>query len=51
MEVEGAIHVFDLWESMEQFQKFGETLIPILKKLGVDPGQPQVTKIHNVRNG
>jgi hypothetical protein len=51
MVVDGNIHVFDVWESMDQFQKFGETLLPILKELGVDPGQPQVTTIHNVRNG
>ena len=42
---------FNPWESMESFQKFGETLVPVLKKLGVDPGQPQVTRIHSVRNG
>jgi hypothetical protein len=51
MEVDGAIHVFDVWESTEQFQKFGETLLPIMKKLGADPGQPQIMKVHNVRNG
>jgi hypothetical protein len=36
---------------MEQFQKFGETLVPIMKKLGVDPGRPQIMKVHNVKNG
>jgi hypothetical protein len=51
MEVGGLIQVFDVWESMEQFQKFGETLVPILSKLGVDPGEPQVSAVHNVRNG
>jgi len=51
MEVDGRIHVFDVWDSMEQFQKFGETLLPIMQKLGVDPGQPQVMTVHNVRNG
>jgi hypothetical protein len=51
MVVDGNIHVFDVWDSMDQFQKFGETLVPILKELGVDPGQPQVTAVHNVRNG
>lgn len=51
MEVDGFIQVFDVWESMEQFQKFGETLIPILSKLGVDPGEPQISAIHNVKNG
>jgi hypothetical protein len=51
MEVDGAIHVFDVWESTEQFQKFGETLLPIMKRLGVDPGEPQIMTVHNVRNG
>jgi hypothetical protein len=26
----------------------GETLIPILTELGVDPGQPHVAEVHNV---
>jgi hypothetical protein len=51
MEVDGAIHVFEVWASMEQFQKFGETLVPILKKMGMDPGQPQVTTVNNLQNG
>jgi len=51
MEVNGAIQVFDVWDSMEQFQKFGETLVPIMKRLGADPGQPQVMKVRNVVNG
>jgi hypothetical protein len=51
MEVDGAIRVFDVWESMEQFEKFGETLLPIMSKLGLDPGQPQVMTVHNVQNG
>jgi hypothetical protein len=36
---------------MEQFEKFGESLLPILSKLGVDPGQPQVSPIHNIKIG
>ena len=51
MEVDGNIHVFDVYESMEQFEKFGETLVPIMNKLGVDPGQPMVSTVHNVQNG
>ena len=51
MEVDGAVSVFDVWDSMEQFQKFGETLLPIMKELGAEPGQPQVMKVHNVKNG
>ena len=51
MEVEGLIHVFDVYESMEQFEKFGQTLVPILAKLGVDPGQPMVSPIRKRENG
>ena len=51
MEVDGSIHVFDVWESMAQFEKFGETLLPIMQKAGVDPGEPQIMTVHNVRNG
>jgi hypothetical protein len=51
MEADGKIQVFDIWESMEQFEKFGGTLIPILSKLGVDPGEPMISPIHNVQHG
>ena len=37
MEVDGAVSVFDVWDSMEQFQKFGETLVPIMKSLALTP--------------
>jgi len=43
-----AVMVYDVWESQEQFDAFGETLIPILAKLGVDPGQPDVMPVINV---
>jgi hypothetical protein len=42
------LHVFDVWDSRESFEKFGETLMPILAELGVDPGEPQPAEIHNV---
>ena len=51
LEVDGAIHVFDIWDSMEQFEKFGEALIPVLSKLGVDPGEPQIATVHRVEKG
>ncbi len=40
--------VFDVWDSMETFQAFGPTLGPILQALGVDPGTPEITPVHNV---
>ncbi len=45
---EGGLNVFDVWDSQESFEKFGETLIPIMQALGTDPGEPQVAEIHNV---
>jgi hypothetical protein len=47
----GGIEVFDVWDSMESFEKFGETLVPVLNELGADPGEPQVAEIHNVIAG
>ena len=41
------IQVFDVWESQEAFDKFGETLMPILAERGIDPGQPVVAPVHN----
>lgn len=47
----GKVHVFDVWESQAQFDRFGETLMPILKEIGADSGQPQISTIHNVIKG
>ena len=38
--------VVDVWESVEAFNKFGETLMPILAKLGVTQVQPVITPVH-----
>jgi hypothetical protein len=51
MEVDGNVAVFDVWESMEQFEKFGETLVPIMNALGADPGEPMVMNVHNLQHG
>jgi len=42
------LRVIDVWESMETFEKFGQTLMPILKEIGIDPGTPEIRPIHNV---
>jgi len=51
MEADGLIQVFDVWESEASFQAFGETLLPIMKDLGADPGQPQALPVHNIIKG
>jgi hypothetical protein len=40
--------VIDVWESAEAFDKFGETLMPILRNLGVpvDQFKPVITPVH-----
>lgn len=45
------IQVFDVWESAEDFERFGQTLVPILSALGVDPGTPDVEEIINTIDG
>jgi hypothetical protein len=51
LETNGKIDVFDVWESQEAFNAFGATLMPILTKLGVDPGTPMVAQVRNVIQG
>jgi hypothetical protein len=48
---DGQIQVFDVWESEEAFQAFGATLMPILTDVGVDPGTPMVSPVHNIIQG
>jgi hypothetical protein len=45
------LKVVDVWESQEAFQKFGETLMPIMNDIGLDPGQPNAEPIHNIIRG
>jgi hypothetical protein len=47
-QVGNGLHVFDVWESEEQFNEFGKTLMPILQEEGIDPGEPDVAPVHNV---
>ena len=36
-----ALHVSDVWDSRENFDRFGQTLMPLLQELGIDPGTPE----------
>jgi hypothetical protein len=40
--------VYEIWDSEESFAKFGETLMPILGEVGINPGEPQVMPMHNM---
>lgn len=45
---DGDLMVYDIWESAENFQAFGETLMPILAELGIDAGQPDIIPVHRL---
>jgi hypothetical protein len=42
------LRVSDIWESREAFEKFGETLKPIMQELGVAPPQIESFEVHNI---
>jgi hypothetical protein len=49
--VDGKIHVSDIWNSKEEFEEFGKTLMPILQEIGADVGQPVFLEVHNTIKG
>jgi hypothetical protein len=42
------LQVFDIWDSLEDFQKFGETMLPVAAEFGIDLGQPVIEPIHDI---
>ena len=40
--------VYDVWDSQESFDAFGQILMPILGEVGVDPGTPDIMPVHNL---
>jgi hypothetical protein len=47
LEDDGAIQIFDVWESQEDFDAFGKTLVPILTAHGVELTAPSISKVYN----
>ena len=45
---DGSLMVYDIWESQEAFDAFGETLMPILADIGIDPGQPAIIPVQRL---
>ena len=39
--------VADVWESPEAFERFGQTLMPILGEVGMPPAEPHIVPLHN----
>jgi len=45
----GSFRVSEIWDSREQFEAFGQRLMPILADAGVElAGPPEVVEIHNI---
>ena len=51
LESDGAIQVFDVWESQADFDAFGETLVPILTGQGIKLREPMVANVYNSITG
>jgi len=45
------LRVSDIWDSRESFDRFGQTLLPILEDLGIPSGEPEEIAVHNTIAG
>ena len=46
---DGSFRVSEIWDSMEDFETFGERLMPILAENGIElAGPPEVLEVHKV---
>jgi hypothetical protein len=46
---DGDLRVSEIWDSREQFQAYGEVLMPILADVGIQfSGEPEVFEVHNI---
>ncbi len=44
----GGWMVFDVWESAEAFQQFGNILMPLIQKNNIQPVPPLTYEVHNI---
>ena len=49
--VDGKLNVSDIWNSKEEFEQFGQTLMPIMQDLGIDAGEPVFLEVYNTIKG
>lgn len=48
---EGNLKVSQVWDTKEHMEAFGARLQPILKEVGVNPGESEVLEVHNIIKG
>lgn len=46
-----ALRVSDVWDTQENFDRFAQTLMPLLQELGIDPGTPKFIEAYNIIPG
>ena len=46
-----SLMVYDVWDSQESFERFGQTLGPVLQEVGIDAGEPEISELRNVIAG
>lgn len=45
---EPKLRVSEIWDSREQWEAFGEQLMPVLAEVGIQPGEPEVLEVGNI---
>ena len=46
---EGSLRVSEIWDSREQFEAFGERLMPLLTDIGIEfSAEPEIFEVHNI---
>ena len=46
---EDSMRVSEIWASQEQFEAYGQQLMPLLADIGIEfSGQPEISDVHNL---
>jgi hypothetical protein len=45
---DGSLRVSEIWDSREQWEAFGERLMPVLADVGIQPGEPEVIEVRKI---
>ena len=46
---DGNLRVSEIWDSREQFEAFGERLMPVLSEAGIEfSGEPEIFEVHSI---
>ena len=45
------VKVSQVWDTKEHMEAFGQRLMPILKEVDIEPGQPEIVDVHNIIKG